>query len=90
MIVSRVPTIAVDLSQESSLDPESLVMRVGGFGKVPAQWDENKKTFSWKINRPLRNSFCNVSVQWRLKENVDYDPPMRWSFRINLEEAYQP
>lgn len=90
LIASRLPLIAVDLSQETTLDPESLVMRVGGFGKVPAEWDDEKKTYSWKINRPLRTLYCNVSVQWRLKENIDYEPPMRWSFRINLEEAYQP
>lgn len=90
LIANRLPLVAVDLSQETTLDPDSLVMRVGGFGKVPAVWNEEKKTFSWRINRPLRTPICSVSVQWRLKENIDYEPPMRWSFRINLEEAYQP
>ena len=90
IITSRLPLIAADLSQESEIDPDSIVMRIGGFGKVPAVWDEEKKTFSWKINRPLRIPSCQVSVQWRLKDHREYELPMRWSFRIDLESSYQP
>lgn len=90
VITNRLPLIAADLSQESEIDPESIVMRVAGFGKVPAVWDEEKKTFSWQINRPLRIPSCEVSVQWRLNDHREYELPMRWSFRVDLEAAYQP
>jgi peptidoglycan/xylan/chitin deacetylase (PgdA/CDA1 family) len=89
-ITNRLPIIAADLSQETEVDPESIVMRVGGFGKVPAKWNEEDKTFSWQVNRPLRIPVCQVSVQWRLKDHREYELPMRWSFRIDLEAAYQP
>ncbi|MGJ8725464.1 MAG: polysaccharide deacetylase family protein [Roseibacillus sp.] len=90
IITSRLPLIAADLSQESEVDPESIVMRVAGFGKVPAVWNEEQKTFSWQVNRPLRIPSCEVSVQWRLKDHREYELPMRWSFRIDLEASYQP
>ena len=85
----RLPTIAADLSKEPNIDPESIVMRVGGFGKAPAVWDDTKKTFSWKVNRPVRVPVIEASVQWRLKGNSEYELPMRWSFQVDLEAAYQ-
>ena len=90
VITNRLPIIAADLSQEPEVDPESIVMRVNGFGKVPAVWDEELKTFSWPVNRPLRTPACEVSVQWRLKDHREYELPMRWSFRVDLEASYQP
>jgi peptidoglycan/xylan/chitin deacetylase (PgdA/CDA1 family) len=87
---NRLPLIAADLSEVAALDPESLVMRVSGFGKVPAVWNEKDKTFSWQVNRPLRMPASQISVQWREKERREYELPMRWSFRIDLEAAYQP
>ena len=89
IVSNRLPSIAADLSQETEIDPSSIVMRVAGFGKVPAVWDEKDKTFSWQINRPLRIPVCEVSVQWRLKDHREYELPMRWSFRVDLEAAYQ-
>jgi hypothetical protein len=90
LTANRLPLIAADLSEVEALDPESLVMRVAGFGKVPATWDEEKKTYSWQVNRPLRTPACRVSLQWKEKERREYELPMRWSFRIDLEAAYQP
>jgi hypothetical protein len=65
-------------------------MRVAGFGKVPASFDSDKQTVSWKINRRLRSRTCEVSVQWRLLEETKYQKPMTWVFRVNREAAYQP
>lgn len=90
LIADRLPRIAAELSQEPEVDPESLVMRVAGFGKVPAIWNEEDKTFSWQVNRPIRTPSCEVSVQWRLNDHSEYELPMRWSFRLDLESAYQP
>ncbi|MDP0492099.1 MAG: polysaccharide deacetylase family protein [Verrucomicrobiota bacterium JB023] len=90
LIADRMPRIAAEFSDEPELDPESLVMRVAGLGKVPAVWDEDEKTYSWTVNRPLRAPSCEVSIQWRLKDNSSYELPMRWSFRLDLEAAYQP
>lgn len=88
-IESRLPMISADLSKVENLDPTSLVMRVGGFGKVPARFDPESSSLQWKVNRRLRHRSCEVSVQWRLLQATKYESPMRWSFLIEREAAYQ-
>lgn len=89
IIADRLPSISVNLSKIENLDPESIVMRVAGFGKVPAVFDEETKIVSWKVMRPLRQPVCQVSLQWRLKEQEQYEDPMKWSFRIDRAANYQ-
>ncbi|MEN8773578.1 MAG: polysaccharide deacetylase family protein [Akkermansiaceae bacterium] len=89
IIASRLPTIKVDLSGVENLDPDSVVMRVAGFGKVPLMVDPDTLVFQWAVSRPLRQPLCEVTTQWRLKEKENYEPVMRWSFRIDHEAAYQ-
>ena len=89
-IESRLPTISADLSAVEGLDPESLVMRVSGFGKVDAQLNPATKSYSWTVNRRLRHRMCEVFVQWRLEGQSKYQLPMRWSFLVEREAAYQP
>lgn len=88
-IESRLPTIAADLSKVEDLDPESLVMRVSGFGKVEAVYNPESGRYSWTVNRRLRHRVCEVNIQWRLQGKSDYETPMRWSFQIEREAAYQ-
>ncbi|MBT8036772.1 MAG: polysaccharide deacetylase family protein [Verrucomicrobiae bacterium] len=89
-VATRMPTISADLSKVTNLDPSSIVMRVAGFGKVPATYDAASKTISWKLNRRLRSGTCQVSVQWRTMGAQQYEEPMTWIFRIDREAAYQP
>lgn len=86
---SRLPRISADLSKIEGLDPESIVMRVGGFGKVPAVLNPETKEIAWTVNRPLRQLLCEVSVQWKLKGNTKYEPLMKWSFAIDHVSSYQ-
>lgn len=90
LVTTRLPTVSADLSQVVNIDVESIVMRVAGFGKVPATYDGASKTISWKVNRRLRSRTCQVSVQWRTIGSVKYEQPMTWIFRIDREAAYQP
>ena len=89
IIASRLPTIQVDLSGVDNLDPDSVVMRVAGFGKVPLIVHPETLVYEWTVSRPLRQPLCEVTTQWRLKEKENYEPVMRWSFRIDHEAAYQ-
>jgi len=90
LIPDRMPTISADLSKVENLDVPSLVMRVAGFGRVPAIYDNETKTVSWKVNRRLRARTCEVSLQWRKTGSTQYADPMTWIFRIDREAAYQP
>ncbi len=90
LISDRLPTLSADLSKVKNIDVESIVMRVAGFGKVPATFDASTKVLSWKVTRRLRSRTCSVTVQWRNKGSTQYEKPMTWVFRINREAAYQP
>ncbi|MGC6427392.1 MAG: polysaccharide deacetylase family protein [Akkermansiaceae bacterium] len=89
IVSSRLPRISADLSAVKNLDPENIVMRVGGFGKVPAVWNPETKEVAWTVSRPLRQISCEVSVQWRLKGKTKYEPVMKWSFAIDRVANYQ-
>jgi len=89
MIESRLPTIWADLSGVENLDPASVTLMVAGFGKVPAGFDPATGKISWTVNRRLRQRACEVAVHWRLVDQTKPEPPMRWTFLIDREAAYQ-
>ena len=89
MIVnSRLPEIEADLSAVAYLDPSSLVMRVSGFGQVPASYSPETGRFAWTVNRPLRHLTTQVSVSWKDADGNPPEKPLRWSFQIDREAAY--
>jgi len=90
VINTRLPEISADLSTLEDFDPASLVMKIGGFGEVPAEFNAATKKLSWKINRRLRQPSCEVSVSWKDKAGKPHSPPLRWSFQIDRNAAYQP
>jgi peptidoglycan/xylan/chitin deacetylase (PgdA/CDA1 family) len=89
-INDRMPTITANLGEIQNLDETSIVMRVAGFGKVPATYDPETKTINWKVNRRLRSHHCSASVQWKLIDAESYQPAMEWTFVIDKEAAYTP
>lgn len=90
LIDSRLPLLSADLSTLTDFDPKTLVMKVGGFGEVPATFDEATKSFSWQVNRRLRSPVCQVAVSWLDSKGKPPEVPLRWSFRIDPEAAYLP
>jgi peptidoglycan/xylan/chitin deacetylase (PgdA/CDA1 family) len=89
-ISDRLPEISADLSNIELLDPDSLVMRISGFGRVPATFDQENKKFSWKVNRRLRKPTCDITVSWKLLEAEKYEKPMNWTFIVNRRATYLP
>lgn len=90
MIDSRLPLLSADLSTVPDLNPSTLVMKVGGFGEVPAVFDPDTKSFSWQVNRRLRSPKCQVSVSWLDSKGKPPEVPLRWAFSIDPEAAYLP
>jgi len=89
IIASRLPTVSIDLSSIEDLDPESVVMRVSGFGKVPVALNPRTMVFQWTISRPLRQPMCEVTAQWKLSSKNKYEPLVRWAFHLDHEATYQ-
>ncbi|YCM44957.1 polysaccharide deacetylase family protein [Verrucomicrobiaceae bacterium 227] len=89
IVSSRLPTIQVSLADAPEADLETVVMRVAGFGEVPAKIDPETRKIKWTVIRPLRQPVCEVSVQWRNQLSEDYEAPMKWSFRVDRTASYQ-
>lgn len=89
-INSRTPTISIDLSKVTTLNPSSIELKVGGFGIVPHTWDKEKKTASWTLNRPLAKDSCNAEVRWKLQGGKKYEMPIKWTFLVDKTAAYAP
>jgi peptidoglycan/xylan/chitin deacetylase (PgdA/CDA1 family) len=90
IINSRLPAITADLSKLADVDPATLVMKVSGFGEVPANFSPDTGKYSWQVNRRLRHSTCLVSVSWKDSAGKPPETPLRWSFQIDRDSAYLP
>lgn len=91
LVGERLPEISADLSMAENLDPASLIMRIAGFGTVPAKWQADSGQFTWQANRPLRLNQYQVEVRWKPTEPTAEPPaPLRWTFRLDHETAYVP
>ncbi len=88
LINSRLPEIAADLSDLADLDPASLVMKVSGFGEVPATFAPDTRRFSWQVNRRLRQPTCQVAIYWKSASGTATETPLRWAFQLDREAAY--
>ena len=90
IINSRLPEISADLSKVEDLDPATLVMKVSGFGEVPANFATETAKFSWQVNRRLRQATCQVAITWKDKAGKPAESPLRWTFQLDREAAYLP
>lgn len=90
IINSRLPVISADLSKLADFDPATLVMKVSGYGEVPAAFSAETGKFSWQVNRRLRHNSCQVAVSWKNTAGKAPETPLRWSFQIDRESAYLP
>ncbi len=53
-VTERRPVIEAALSRLGGVDPESVVLRIGGFGAVPAEFDPVAQTVRYQIPQKLR------------------------------------
>jgi peptidoglycan/xylan/chitin deacetylase (PgdA/CDA1 family) len=90
IINSRLPQISADLSKVEDLDPSTLVMKVAGFGEVPASYSPETGKYSWQVNRRLRHTTCQIAVSWKDSAGKAPETPLRWSFQIDRDSAYLP
>jgi len=90
IINTRLPLISATLIDLTDFDPNSLVMKVAGFGVVPAKFDPASRMFSWQVTRRLRQPACQISISWMDAKGKPPATPLRWSFQIDREAAYLP
>lgn len=88
-VSSRRPLIEVNVSKLEGIDPATVVMKVAGFGPVPAAYDTTEKIIRYQMNETLRTKDCQVFVTFKRKSEPKPDM-VSWRFSIDLDSHYLP
>jgi peptidoglycan/xylan/chitin deacetylase (PgdA/CDA1 family) len=65
IVKEEFPLLKANLSPFGNIDPESVQMRISGFGLVPAQYDPASKTLSFRLKQNLQEKQYSVIVSLR-------------------------
>lgn len=79
---NRLPLIEIDLSKLSGVDPESMTLRVTGFGKVPHQFDTTTGLVTYQVPQRLRLDTCGVQLTFR-HAGSEENEVIGWTFQID-------
>ncbi len=82
VIGNRLPLIEVDLSKLEGVDPASIVLRVGGFGRVVPQFDAATGRLSYQTPQRLRGDTCAVQLSFRHGGSKNNET-IGWTFKID-------
>ena len=88
-ITERRPVIEANLLRLGSIVSESLRLRIGGYGIVPAEFDPKTFVLRYQLPTKLRREDCTVTLLF--KRNIDMPEEMvTWRFKVDLTAAYLP
>lgn len=88
-VTDRRPQITVDLSKLSDIDPASVIMRMPGFGEVPATYNEDTRQLVYRPVSVLRSPEVGVQVRLR-RVGQEKDDIVSWKFFIDQKAYYFP
>jgi hypothetical protein len=88
-IRDRRPLITANLSGLGQVLPESLSLRVSGFGLVPVQFNPETQTASFRVPQPLRIADCSVMLTFT-RVGAEKPEVVSWKFNVDQTAAYQP
>lgn len=75
------PVIKAVLKSLGTVDPASVTMRISGFGRVPAKYDEATQTVSYQpTTQPLRDKEYTVFISAKV---AGKPTEVRWSFKFD-------
>ncbi len=89
VITDRRPTIEADLTRLGPLVPESVKLRVGGLGTVPAVFDPVISRIRYQLPYRLRREECYVTLSFK-RDATQPEEVVSWKFKVNLAAAYLP
>jgi peptidoglycan/xylan/chitin deacetylase (PgdA/CDA1 family) len=89
LIHERQPLIQANLKGLGSILPETVKMRVGGLGVVPARYDPVTMTVSYQMPYKLRRDECAVTLNFK-RAPEQADEVVSWRFKVDLAAAYAP
>jgi peptidoglycan/xylan/chitin deacetylase (PgdA/CDA1 family) len=86
-ITNPTPTIKANLSTMGTLDAGSVIMRIGGLGEVPAQFDPASKTITFTPATALRPGGYTVIIS---AKSAGRAVQTKWGFTFNPDGASAP
>lgn len=88
-ITDRRPVIEANLLNLGSLVPDSIRLRVGGYGFVPAELDPKAFVLRYKLPSKLRREDVNVTLFFKRSDEAP-EEMVTWKFKVDLTAAYLP
>ncbi len=87
-VQERRPMLEADLSKLGPVAPDSLGLRVSGFGPVPFNYDPAAQKVTYRVPQRLRVGECTAVLTFRRAAETKAEV-LSWSFKIDLEAAYR-
>ena len=81
--------VKANLIRLGSIVPDSIRMKVSGFGPVPARFDPGTFLLTYQVPYKLRREECFVTINFKRDENAP-EEVVTWKFRIDLAASYLP
>lgn len=88
-VTERRPMVEAGLAQLGGVVPESVMLRIGGFGAVPAEFDPVAQTVRYQIPQKLRLEECSATLVFR-RAASDKEEVVTWKFKIDQKSSYAP
>lgn len=88
-ITDRRPMIEANLSNAGAVLPESVKLRIGGLGTVPALYDEASKTVRYQFPYRIRREEVVVSLTFQ-RQDATQAEVINWRFKVDLAASYTP
>lgn len=88
-ITERSPLIEANLVRLGTIVPESIRVRVSGYGVVPAEFDPQTFVLRYQVPSKLRREECVVSITFKRNKDMP-EELITWKFKIDLAAAYLP
>lgn len=89
VVSERMPEIQLDVSKLQGVRPESIVMRVSGFGQVPHLFDPAHGLIRYQVPQRLRLENCAVIVSFSHAGRKEAEV-VSWNFKVDRKAAYLP
>jgi peptidoglycan/xylan/chitin deacetylase (PgdA/CDA1 family) len=88
-ITQRRPVLEANLKNAGTVIPESVKLRIGGLGIVPATYDPATMTVSYPFPYKLRHEECALSLSFQ-RDAAQPAEVVSWRFKIDLKASYLP
>ena len=88
-ITERRPIIQANLSNLGGIIPESVMLRVSGFGAVPVEFNAATQTMRYQVPQRIRLDDCSATLGFR-RSDSDKDEVISWKFKIDQKSSYLP